>query len=315
MLAAILTKPESFELIITPVPTPDVGEVRIRVKGCGVCASSLPIWQGRPWFNYPVGAGLPGHEMWGVVDATGPGVSQLQAGMPVAALTYRSFAEFDIARAEDIVPLPVSLTETPLPAEAIACAVNIFRRSALRPADHVAIVGVGFLGGVLTQMCARAGATVIALSRRPFALDLAHSCGAAYTLPLLHESMTTIREITDNRGCECVIETAGLQVTLDFATELVASGGRLVIGGYHQDGFRQVNMQKWNWLGIEIVNAHERDPAVVVAALRDAVEAVNTGALDLSSLITHRVTLANLNEAFRNLAERPDGFVKAVVEF
>lgn len=315
MIAATLKRPGCFELINTPRVSPGAGEIRIQVRGCGICASSLPLWQGRPWFNYPVEAGAPGHEVWGVVDAVGPKVRDLSPGVPIAALTYRSFAEYDIAQAEETVRLPEDLCEMPLPGEAIACAVNAFRRAGMRPGNLVAIVGIGFLGSLLTQLCSRAGAVVIALSRRQFALNIAKRCGADYALPLTSDSLSAIREITNNRGCDCVIETGGLQVTLDLATDLVAMGGRLVIAGYHQDGLRQVNMQKWNWLGLEVVNAHERNPATIVSALRSAIDILASGGLDLTGLITHRIKPEALNHAFRDLAGRPDGFLKAVVEF
>src|SRR5205085_8191991 len=69
---------------------------------------------------------------------------------------------------------------------------------------------------------------------------------------------------------ECVIECAGTQAALDRASELVAERGRLVVAGYHQDGLRTVDMQSWNWRGIDVVNAHERDPLVYVDAMPPA---------------------------------------------
>lgn len=92
--------------------------------------------------------------------------------------------------------------------------------------------------------------------------------------------LARVRDLTDQRGCDRVIEAVGKQWPLDLAGELVCEGGRLVIAGYHQDGPRQVNMQQWNWKGIDVVNAHERDPAVQLRGLREAVEAVAGGRLD-----------------------------------
>src|SRR5215470_7710059 len=69
--AVSIVAPRRIELTRVPIPLPGPGEVRIRVEGCGVCGSNLPIWQGRPWFNYPLAAGAPGHEGWGRIDALG----------------------------------------------------------------------------------------------------------------------------------------------------------------------------------------------------------------------------------------------------
>src|SRR5690606_31798195 len=95
--------------------------------------------------------------------------------------------------------------------------------------------------------------------------------------------------------------------------ELTAEGGRLVVAGYHQDGPRQVNMQLWNWRGFDVINAHERDPAVCMRGLREAVEAVACGRLDPAGLYTHTYPLERLGEALDATRDRPEGFLKALV--
>src|SRR5204863_332148 len=70
------------------------------------------------------------------------------------------------------------------PGEALACAMNIFARARIEPGQDVAIVGVGFLGSILTKLAADAGARVIGISRRAFALETAQRFGAAHVLPL-----------------------------------------------------------------------------------------------------------------------------------
>jgi threonine dehydrogenase-like Zn-dependent dehydrogenase len=89
--------------------------------------------------------------------------------------------------------------------------------------------------------------------------------------------------------------------------------GRLVIAGYHQDGARQVNMQLWNWRGLDVINAHERDPRAYVEGMRAAVDAVASGRLDPAPLYTHRFSLDQLGAALEATRVRPDGFLKALV--
>jgi D-arabinose 1-dehydrogenase-like Zn-dependent alcohol dehydrogenase len=74
MKAAVIAASRRLEVVDTAPPSPAASQVRVRVEGCGVCASSLPVWEGREWFQYPLAAGAPGHEGWGVVDAVGSGV-------------------------------------------------------------------------------------------------------------------------------------------------------------------------------------------------------------------------------------------------
>jgi threonine dehydrogenase-like Zn-dependent dehydrogenase len=314
MRAAVLAGPGELRVETVAVPEPGPGQVRLRLEGCGVCASNLEPWAGPEWMAFPTEPGSLGHEGWGRIDALGPGVEGLAKGDRVASLSGRSYAEYDLADADKLVKLPDTLTG-PVPGEPLGCAFNIFRRSDIAAGQTVAIVGIGFLGAVLTRLATDAGARVIAISRRPFSLDLARRFGAAETIPMDDHwaIIETVKALTGGRLCERVIEAVGKQWPLDLAGELVAEGGRLVIAGYHQDGPRQVNMQMWNWKGIDVVSAHERDPAVQMRGLREAVEAVASGRLDPASLYTHRYPLERLDEALDATRDRPDGFLKALV--
>ena len=86
-----------------------------------------------------------------------------------------------------------------------------------------------------------------------------------------------------------------------------------MIAGFHQDGPRQINMFLWNWRGLDVINAHERDPRVYLDGMQAAVEAVSSGALDPAALYTHTVPLDALGDAFQLMHDRPDGFLKALV--
>jgi threonine dehydrogenase-like Zn-dependent dehydrogenase len=266
--------------------------------------------------QFPTPPGSLGHEGWGIVDEVGEGVQELAPGDRVAALSYSSYAEYDLADAANVVRLPESLAGRPFPGEPLGCAMNIFRRSAVEAGQTVAIVGIGFLGAVLTKLATDAGARVIAISRRPYSLDVARRMGAAETIPLEdhYQIIDRVKALTDGRMCERVIEAVGKQWPLDLAGELTAEGGRLIVAGYHQDGPRQVNMQLWNWRGIDVINAHERDPKVSLQGVREAVELVASGRLDPEALLTHEYELEELGEALDATRDRPDGFLKAVVK-
>jgi threonine dehydrogenase-like Zn-dependent dehydrogenase len=300
-----------------PVRHPRSDEARIRLEGCGVCGSNLPVWEGRPWFHYPLEPGTPGHEGWGVIDAAGDALEGFAVGDRVAVLSAHAYAQFDFATADSLVKLPRQLAGRPFPGEPLACAVNIFRRSRIEPGQNVAVVGVGFLGAALTALASRAGARVVALSRRPFALRMAESYGAVATCEL--DGSNPSRALRRARQCvaggsyERVIECVGSQVALDVATELTGTRARLVIAGYHQDGERRVNLQLWNWRGLDVINAHERDPAQYRGGMQEAVALVARGELDPWPMFTHQFPLEEIAAAFVTLATRPEGFLKALV--
>jgi threonine dehydrogenase-like Zn-dependent dehydrogenase len=193
--------------------------------------------------------------------------------------------------------------------------MNIFRRSAISAGETVAVAGIGFLGAILVRLASNVGARVFAISRRSESLDLARKMGAAETIPLDDHQriIERVGELTNGRLCDRVIEAVGKQWPLDLAAELTREGGGLIVAGYHQDGPRRVNMQLWNWRGFDVINAHERDPAVAIRGMREAVAAIEAGLIDPALVVTHRYPLEQLGDALDAARDRPGNFVKAVV--
>src|SRR5215203_885303 len=113
MKAAILVGPQQVEIQDVAVPAPGANEILVRVEGCGVCGSNLPVWEGRPWFSYPLAPGQPGHEAWGHVVQVGKEVQGMHAGDRVAMLSYAGYAEYDLAAASSTVLLPPTMAAKP----------------------------------------------------------------------------------------------------------------------------------------------------------------------------------------------------------
>jgi threonine dehydrogenase-like Zn-dependent dehydrogenase len=315
MKAAIIPEPGRLEIIDAPPPTPAPNQALIQVEGCGVCASNLPRWEGKPWFTYPTNPGELGHEGVGKVVAVGEEVDGWKDGDRVAFLSNHAYAEYDVAAANEMVRLPDRLAGRCVPGEPLACAWNIFERAGVRPEDTVAIVGGGFLGCLLIQLAVDSGARVIAVTRRPIPPDFFQGVGPFETVNFEdpHASARKVEELTEGMLCDVVMEATGKQAPLDVAARLTQTRGRLIIAGYHQDGPRQVDMQLWNWRGLDVINAHERDPQMYVDGMRRAYNAVDAGTLKPLPLLTHQLPLSDLAEAFELARKRPPGFMKAVV--
>jgi threonine dehydrogenase-like Zn-dependent dehydrogenase len=317
MQAAVFAAPGKIQAQEKPLPKPGPEEVLVKLEGCGVCASNIPNYEGRDWFSYPQEAGAPGHEGWGIVVDKGDKVDKLEIGDRVAMLSYAAYAEYDVAHQDAALKLGKALEGKPFPGEPLGCAMNIFNRSDIHPGQTVAIIGVGFLGALLIQLCKERGAHVIALSRRDYSLQVAKESGADYTIPLNDhwEIIEKVKEITEDKLCHRVIEATGKEWPLNLAGELLKNRGKLIIAGFHQDGMRSVNIQQWNWKGLDVINAHEREQEKYMEGMREAAKAVAEGRLNPEPLYTHSFSVEDTQQAFEHITERPDGFLKALIKF
>jgi len=317
MTAAVWTAPGRFELRDTPLPQPEAGQVRVRLEGCGVSAHEFALWEksaAHPLDPHAPSPGAPGREAWGRIDALGAGVQNFLEGERVAFLTEQGYAQYAVANVQDLLRLPPGLDNEPFPAGSLGGAVNLFRRSCINKGDTVAVVGIGFLGALVTQLAVLSEARVIAVGRRPCSLDLARRFGAAHALPFDPlETPRQVRELTSGALCDIVIEASGKPPALDLAAELTRERGKLMIGGYHHTP-RAVNLPLWNRRGMDVINAHEPSHALCLEGMREAVAVVDAGLITPQPLYTHRFPMERLSEALCLAAERPEGFIKAIIE-
>jgi D-arabinose 1-dehydrogenase-like Zn-dependent alcohol dehydrogenase len=197
-----------FEIVERDIPEPTAGTVRVRVQACGVCHSdSITKEGGFPFIEYPR---VPGHEVVGVVDAVGAGVTNWKPGQRVGVgwhggfcgycdncrrgeqfacqtstqitgVTYDGgYGEYMIAPASALARLPDELKAAE--AAPLMCAgvttFNALRNSGARPGDHVAVLGLGGLGHLGVQYAAQMGFRTTAIARGAEKAALARELGA-----------------------------------------------------------------------------------------------------------------------------------------
>lgn len=314
---ASIAAPGSIAYTELKKPQPKKDEILVRLEGCGLCASNIPVWEGREWFDYPQEMGTPGHEGWGIIEAMGPDVARLETGQRVAVLDNHAFAEFVLLKENKAIPIPGAMASIPFPGEPFGCTMNIFKRADIQEGQAVAIIGMGFLGLSLVPLLKNAGARVIALSRRTTALEKALEAGADTVIPMddHYQIIDKVKVLTDGNYCERVVECTGKQWPLDLAGELIGYYGKLVIAGYHQDGSRNVNMQLWNWKALDVINAHERDPEKYKEGVQEAIQAVVEGRVDPGELLTHAFSFEDLAHGLDTLKQGPEGFIKGYIKY
>ncbi|MBV8084341.1 MAG: alcohol dehydrogenase catalytic domain-containing protein [Chloroflexi bacterium] len=304
MKALVLSGTRTASLMSVADPVGGEQDVLVRVLACGVCGSDLNAWAGVPGVNFPLGPGAPGHEVWGEV-VSGP--SEFWAGQAVTGLFSCGYAEYAVAPLPQVIAVPSGLSGHVLLGEPLACAMGVVQRAGIRERDSVAVVGFGYLAALIMSLQRPAPRRWLALTRRPSARELALALGA--------EAVCDYGEIPGEAwdSFDVVVEAAGAQQALDHATWLTRERGRLVIAGYHADGPRAVNMQSWNWKGLDVINAHERDPRVYMRNLGLALDVVERERLEVQRFITHEWPLSRAGEALTAAERHPEGYIKGVV--
>ncbi|MGC3970824.1 MAG: alcohol dehydrogenase [Pirellulales bacterium] len=208
MRAVQVSKPNGpLELVERPIPEPGPGTVRIKVEACGICHSDTLSIEGKwPGISYPR---IPGHEVAGVVDEVGSGVTQWTKGQRVgvgwyggccnvcqpcrrgenwACVTHQvtgitfdgGYAEYMLAPANAVAMMPADIPA--IEAAPLLCAgittFNALRNSGARPGDLVAVLGLGGLGHLGVQYAKRMGFHTVAIARGEDKDPLAKQLGA-----------------------------------------------------------------------------------------------------------------------------------------
>ena len=259
MKAAQISKPGgAFEIVEREIPEPDAGQVRIKVKACGICHSDVLVKEGvLPWIQYPR---VPGHEVAGVVDEVGAGVSVWKKGqrvgvgwhgghdntcrecrrgdfrncrnVKVTGVSYDGgYQEYMVAPVEALVPIPDGLSDTdaaPL-LDAGITTYNALRNSGALPGDLVAIQGIGGLGHLGVQFANKFGYKVAAIGRGPENAALAKKLGAH--LYIDSQATNPAEELQKLGGAQVIIATAPSSKAMSAVIDGLGPNGKLMVIG------------------------------------------------------------------------------------
>lgn len=316
MRAVKLAGAHDLQAVELADPQPASDEVVVRVSGCGICGSDLS--------SYKVGLFsdiVPGHELAGVIESVGSGVSAWHQGDAAiidpktpcdvcddcrAGARYRcamsltagigfgrngGFAELVAAPASLLHRVPARLrVDDACLVEPLSVAIHGVGRAALQPGHTVVVVGLGSIGlFTVAVLHARGAGDIIAVDpvadRRRLALDL----GAA----------NVCADVAEVRGiippAPAVIECSGHPEVLHTSADLVAPGGRLVLVGV-PFGRAQVAPLMWVTREIEIIGSIASSEADFVAAID-----MLAGQPDLAAVVTRRVPLSDVPAVFEEL--------------
>ena len=310
MKAAVLTK-TGFEIHEVDRPTIGPDEVLIKMQACGVCSGDLFVYQNRDDF-YQTYNRL-GHEASGEIIELGSSVKNFAVGDVVTALSLPAYSEFFVAPTHDIVKLPSNVNPNLALGEAVACCVHAANRFGTRPGDKVAVIGLGFMGQICLQLAKYQGAgEIVAIDPVQERRELAIQFGAAATFDPISTSGEQILEA--HGDFNVVIEAAGVQSAVDLSTTLVGLHGKIILIGYHQsnNGLRTVNMERWNYKAIDVINGHVRHQDEKLEAMRQGMELMSKRHLITEPLVRF-YDFTDTQKAFADLDGRKPGLLKAVL--
>jgi D-arabinose 1-dehydrogenase-like Zn-dependent alcohol dehydrogenase/enamine deaminase RidA (YjgF/YER057c/UK114 family) len=249
---------KGIQIVEREIPEPGAGQVRIKVHACGVCHSDVLVVEGAwPGLPYPR---VPGHEVAGVVEKAGAGVSQWQKGQRVgvgwhgghdgtcrecrrgdfmncrnqqiAGISYDGgYQEYMVAPAEALVSIPDSISD--VDAAPLLCAgittYNALRHAGAHPGDVVAVQGIGGLGHLGIQFANKFGYRVVAVSRGPENEHLARKLGAS--LYIDSKVSKPAEELQKLGGAQVIMATAPNSKAMSELIDGLGPNGKLLVIG------------------------------------------------------------------------------------
>jgi D-arabinose 1-dehydrogenase-like Zn-dependent alcohol dehydrogenase len=259
MMVAQISKPGAdFEIVEREIPEPGTGQVRIKIQACGVCHSDAFTKDGSwPGIQYPR---VPGHEVVGIVDELGDGVSAWKKGRRVGVgwhgghdntcrecrrgdfrncrnrkvpgISYDGgYQQYMLAPIEALVTIPDSLND--IEAAPLLCAgittYDALRRGGASPGDLVAVQGVGGLGHLGIQFATKFGYNVVAIGHGSESAALAKKLGANVYID--SKSTNAVEALQQLGGARVILATAPSSKAMSELVDGLGPNGKLVVIG------------------------------------------------------------------------------------
>src|SRR3954465_14812117 len=257
-VAQIPSPGADFQIVEREIPKPGVGQVRIKVQACGICHSDVLTKDGTwPGIEYPR---VPGHEVAGVIDERGPGVSGWKQGqrvgvgwhggqdntcrecrrgdfrncqnLKISGISYDGgYQEYMVAPVEALAAIPESLSD--VDAAPLLCAgittYNALRHSGALPGDLVAVLGIGGLGHLGIQFANKFGYKVAAIGRGAENAGLAKTLGANVYID--SKSTNAAEELQKLGGAQVILATAPSSKAMSELIDGLGPNGKLMVIG------------------------------------------------------------------------------------
>jgi len=336
MKQIICLEPGKFELHEVAKPVAEPGKVILKVKRIGICGTDLHAFEGtQPFFSYPR---VLGHELaCEIAEGQGPEI-KFKAGHPVTFIPYfpcnnciacrngkpncctkiegvgvhidGGMTEFIQVPANSLIDGEGLIFDELAMVEPMAIGAHVVRITEIRKDEHVLIIGAGPIGLGVMAFAKINGARVIALDVNNTRLEFAQKYfGVDHLINALENPMEQIAKITGNEMVTAVIDATGNKQAIEGSLEYLAHGGRITLAGIQKESFcfSHPDFHKRETTLRSSRNATREDFNHVVTNIRN-------GKINVSALISHRITLNSVPDQFPLLLDPQKGVIKAIIE-
>ncbi len=338
MLQQVMTAPGQIQFQEVPVPQPQAGEVLIKIMEIGVCGSDIHVYHGEhPFTSYPV---TQGHEVSGLVEQLGPGVTGLTPGQKVTiqpqvvcgqcwpcrngkynlceSLKVMGFQTTGVAShffavdAKKVTPLPDSMSlEEGAMIEPLAVAVHAVRRAGDVQGKDICVLGAGPIGILVAQAAKGMGAgRVMITDVSDLRLEKAKECGADCTVNTREKDFG--QALVDFFGpdkADVIYDCAGNNITMGQAIRHARKGSTIILVAVFA-GMASIDLA--------VLNDHELDLNTSMMYRSEDYEAAialaSTGKVKLMPLLSKRFPFQEYLEAYRYIDENRESTMKVLID-
>ncbi len=319
MKAARIVRPGEIAFVEIPARTPGPGEVIVRPLCLSLCGSDVTHYMYLPEESYPQAVGTSGHEMIGIVEAVGSGVSGIVPEMQALTLSpdQTAMTEQYCTTAEYVLPLPQGRPlEELLMAQQLGTVVSAARRLPNVMGATAAVIGQGSAGILWAQMLRRLGC------RRVIVMDLLDArvaAGRRFGADLSfnnrqRDPQEAVQDATGGSGADVVVEAAGEPDAVNLAAHLVRQRGILCFFGIPRPQSFPFDYSTFfrSYATSFSTSGSMLEPGK--GSFRAALDLIARGDVDVRGMVTHRVPFQEVSRAFELARTGAEGAVKVMIE-
>lgn len=329
MKASLYEGNKTFSVVEKEKEAPKAGEVRVKVAYCGVCGTDVHIYHGMMDQRVNIPETI-GHEMSGIVDAVGEGVSEFKVGdkitvrpldnrleeksdkgyshiakklkfigidSPGAFQQYWNVPAFTLHKLKEATDLKLAALIEPL---SVAC--HDVRMGQLKAGETAVVSGGGPIGLLVAMVAKSKGANVIISEVNELRIKMAEEMGFEVVNPVKTDLVEYVDKKTDGALADVVFEVAGVQASLDITTEVVGIRGRIVLVAIYGEA-KPVNLFKFFWKELKLIGArvYEKED------YEESIRLITENKYPFETIITDTKPLEQIQQLFESIDTNPNG--------